>query len=270
MSEIHDPIPGEDAVAFLLRRTPLERHAIARLLGTDGPPLALLDWIVDQPDCDRATAAMIFWRLRTLPAAPDDEFDFDPAMRNAVLKKIAAKVEADLFTAARIAWDGREAWDGTALIGASPLPAISDFALAARDLSGPFGDAWPEAAACAFLDESYEEDDMFDDLWRVSPDLAAAADWLADKPAEVWMAAVDALLPEQGKVRVIVTIFGRVTEPVVQVQGDRSIPVDVQRNISHGSRRIPAEPDPELLRRRRPLTDDKELTGRRLGRIEVE
>ena len=60
MSRHYDPVAN--AIAFLKRKRPIERLAIARILDVDGPALIVLHWLVDQPDCDLATAAMVFWR----------------------------------------------------------------------------------------------------------------------------------------------------------------------------------------------------------------
>ena len=191
MSE-YNPIP--DAIGFLGRRTPIERHAIARLLDIDGPALPVLKWIIEQPDCDGATAAMIFWRLRSLPARPFREREADMAARIAVLESIAANARAGRYAAAAIAWDGLEAWDRSRLIGAPHIDGLSMPATGIpASLAGPFGTARPEPAKYAFFESTYDDDDIFDSLWRNPPIYAAAADWLADKRAEIWIAAVDEL-----------------------------------------------------------------------------
>ena len=59
---------------------------------------------------------------------------------------------------------------------------------------GPFGGDRPEPATHAFLDEPYDQDDIFDAQWRVYPKAAAAADWLSNRPAHIWMAAIEDLL----------------------------------------------------------------------------
>ena len=188
---MYDPYP--DATAFLLRLSPLQRHAVARVLDVDGKALPILQWLVDRPDCDLATAAMIFWRVRSLPSRWTDPAD--TAARNALLEAIAAKVRAGLYGAPTIAWDGYEAWDREPLIGAAPLAGIATADALPAALSGPFGAARAEPAMHAFLDESFETDSVFDSLWRVPPKEAAAADWLIGRPAHDWMAAIDDWLP---------------------------------------------------------------------------
>jgi hypothetical protein len=188
--DTYDPYP--DAIAFLLRRSPLERHAIARVLDLDGTALAILQWLVDRPDCDLATAAMIFWRVRTLPSLRSATTD--TAARNALLETVIAKVRAGRYGAPEIAWDGYEAWSREPLIGAAPLGGIAVADTLPDALSGPFGSERAEPATHAFLDEPYDADDIFDSLWRIHPKVAAAADWLIDRPAHDWMAAVDDLL----------------------------------------------------------------------------
>jgi hypothetical protein len=191
MSE-YDPIP--DAIRFLARKAPIERHAIARLLDTDGKALPVLQWIVEQPDCDRATAAMTFWRLWSLPVQSHHARQADVSARTAVLESIAANVSAGRYAAAKIAWDGFEAWQRTPLVAALRADGVTirEAAIPAL-LFGPFGTAEPEPAKYAFLEEPYDVDDIFDSLWRTGPTYAAAADWLVGKSAEIWMAAVDGL-----------------------------------------------------------------------------
>lgn len=188
----YDPVP--DALAFLAAKSPIERHAIARLLALDGAALAVLRWIVDRPECDLATAAMTFWRLRSLGPDEYGARTVDLPARGAVLEAIAANARVGRYAAAEIAWDGLEAWDRTPLIGAPPLEgvAVREDAVPAA-LAGPFGSATPEPMKYAFFDHDYGDDDIFDAMWRHHPDHVAAADWLAGKPAEVWMAAVDDL-----------------------------------------------------------------------------
>jgi hypothetical protein len=192
IESFYDPVP--DAIAFLARKSASERHAMSRLLDVDGRALSVLAWIVDQPDCDLATAAMAYWRLRTLTCRREG-LSLDLAARISVLEAIHSKVRAGHFGTAKIAWDGYEAWDRIALIGASPLndlPKHDDEVTSA--LSGPFGTTLPNPAAHAFLDDDYGDDDIFDSLWRVSPDYAAAVDWLIGKSADAWMIAVDQML----------------------------------------------------------------------------
>jgi len=191
MSE-YNPIP--DAIDFLACRTPLERHAIARLLDTDGPALPVLKWMIEQPDCDGATAATTFWRLRGLPVRAFRARHADIQDRSALLESIAANVRAGRYGPMKIAWDGLEAWDRFRLIGAPQAdrvraPDIDTPAL----LAGPFGTAKPEPAQYAFFGSPYDADDIFDSLWRRPPMYVATADWLADKSADIWMAAVDEL-----------------------------------------------------------------------------
>lgn len=191
MAAMYDPYP--DAIEFLSRKSSLERHAIARILDVDGKALALLQWLVDQPGCDLATAAMVFWRVRTLPPN-DPPASADIAARNALLESVTAKARAGRYGAPTIAWDGSEAFSREVLIRAAPLAGVTIEEPIPASLSGPFGAARPEPATHAFLDEPYDADDIFDSLWRVYPKAVAAADWLTGRPPEHWMAAVDDLL----------------------------------------------------------------------------
>src|SRR5688572_17450246 len=186
--------PVRDAIDFLSRKTLLERHSIARLLDVDGPALAVQRWIIEQHDCDLATAAMLFWRLRVLSVCEHLAAQYSLAARSSALDSIVARVHAGHYVAARIAWDGREVWTRVALIGAPPLHGMTskDEEVTVR-LSGPFGTTKPEPAMYAFFDRDYGDDDLFDSLWRVAPVYAAASDWLTGKPAAVWMAAADEL-----------------------------------------------------------------------------
>jgi hypothetical protein len=191
MSMAYDPYP--DAIAFLSRRSPLERHAIARVMDVDGKALAILHWLADQPDCDLATAAMIFWRVRSLPPK-DRSIVADTSSRRMLLEAVTQKVLAGQYDAPTIAWDGREAWSREPLIGATPFGDASGAAAIPAAFFGPFSGDRTEPATHAFFDEPYDEDDIFDSLWRVDPKAAAAADWLSGRPAHVWMAAVEGLL----------------------------------------------------------------------------
>ena len=177
----YDPVP--DAIAALQTKTALQRHAIARLLQPHGPSLEVLRWVAAQPDCDLATAAMIFWRLFCLPPL-DGAQD-----RVTTLELIMMRVRANEYGQAAISWDGMEVWDRTSLVGGPPIPSLKALEVP-QELFGPFEGAVPEPASHAFFDVPYAkaEDDAFDSLWRVTPALAASADWLVNKPAEVWMA----------------------------------------------------------------------------------
>src|SRR4029453_14216926 len=126
-------------------------------LDTDCKALPVLQWIVEQPDCDRATAAMTFWRVRNLPVPSHHPRQADVSARTAVLESIAANVSAGRYAAAKIAWDGFEAWDRTPLVGAlrGDGRTIHEAAIPAL-LCGPFGTAEPEPAKYAFLEEPYD------------------------------------------------------------------------------------------------------------------
>jgi len=172
----YDPVP--DAIDALQTKTQPQRFAIARLLDLNGPALEVLRWIVEQPDCDRTTASMVFWRLlRLTPENPQ---------RVPTLDIIRQRMGETAYGEAGIAWDGLEAWDRTPLISASAGETPPG-------LFGPFDGETPEPATHAFFDAPYEDQDSFDSLWRKEPYLAAAADWLIGKSAEVWMAAVTEL-----------------------------------------------------------------------------
>lgn len=189
-----DLIPDPEAVTFLQRRSAQERHALARLLDVEGEALAILKWIVDQPACDQATIAMTFWRLRGLPPRDQSGANFLEA-RNRVLESIAARLQAAATPAARIAWDGREAWTLDQLIAAPKLDGIIDQPDLAARLTGPFGTEQTEPASFAFFEEDYGTDDIFDSMWRTWYADAAIADWLEGKPADVWLAALEDLYP---------------------------------------------------------------------------
>lgn len=190
MASDYDPFP--DAIALLSRKSPAERHAIARLLDVDGTGARLLQRIAERPDCDRASAAMIYWRLRGLAVAPTPTLDLDS--RKAAIAAIDARVRAEPYATSSIAWDGREAWTRQTLIEAVPIDGLppADRETAAA-LAGPFAGTDPGPAKFAFIDEPYDQDDIFDSLWREYPTYAAAADWLAGKSPEVWMTVVDDL-----------------------------------------------------------------------------
>ncbi len=179
MNLAYDPVP--DAVEFLATRTPAQRHAIVRLLAThnrDARALPILRWVIEQDDCDLATAAMTYWRLR---AAPDDA---DTPERQEILAVILAR--AHTYSGPAIAWDGRAAWERTPLIGA-PAPGAS-----AR-LSGPFGTVQAGPVGQVFFDVPYDTDDIFDSLWERQPVYADIVDWLTGKPESIWLAAIDDL-----------------------------------------------------------------------------
>ena len=184
--------PYLEAIAFLMRRSALERHAIARILDVEGKALPILHWLVTHPDCDLATAAMVFWRVRSL-APSYRSVPTDAIARRALLEVITAKAGAGQYRAPGIAWDGREAWTREPLIGVAPHVDVPATETIPPALFGPFGSDHPEPATHAFLDEPYDQDSIFDSLWRIHYDAAAAADWLIDKPAHVWMKAIDDL-----------------------------------------------------------------------------
>jgi hypothetical protein len=184
-----DETPVADVIAALAAKSPAQRHAIARLLQPDGPSLDVLHWIAGQPDCDLATASMIFWRLLCLPA---NESVHAVQHRARVLELVLARSRGNEYRESRVGWDGMEVWDRTVLVGGTPSLPLPAGAIPTV-LFGPFTGETPGPATHAFFEVSYEEDDAFDSLWRINRELAAAADWLTGKPAEVWMAAVEEL-----------------------------------------------------------------------------
>jgi hypothetical protein len=190
MSSQYDPV--SNAISLLKRKRPIERLAIARLLDVDGACLRVLHWLVDQPDCDLATAAMVFWRLRGLPPRPVAP---TPAIaeRSPIAELIVARAGQGGYENQSLAWDGLEAWDLVPLIGASKLDDVMppDAAIP-RTLYGPFSGQKAELALNVLLDED-EDASISETLWRIPPVYVAGADWLIGKPANVWMAAVDDL-----------------------------------------------------------------------------
>lgn len=188
MSRHYDPVAN--AIAFLKRKRPIERLAIARILDVDGPALIVLHWLVDQPDCDLATAAMVFWRLRCLHPQPVEPA---PATidRIPILELIAERARRGGYQKRPFAWDGREAWDDVPLIAAPKFDGLALPDTAIPDaLLGPFRGEQPEPAFHVLFDD---DEGISETLWRVPPVYAMAADWLIGKPANVWMAAVDDL-----------------------------------------------------------------------------
>ncbi len=99
---------GDDAllasfVPWLLAATPDERHAVAGSFNWDYGD-APLQWIIEQPDCDRATALMVFWLDQPelflhsrLPIPEEDEGDLGDAIRRRWL--------AGFYTRAELAFD---------------------------------------------------------------------------------------------------------------------------------------------------------------------
>lgn len=186
------PLATVDAVTILERRTPAERHAMARLLDTH-EAIGLLGWIADRPDCDLATAAMIFWRLRSVPGRYTDAQD--AAARNAVRTRISVRCRGSGYPSCDLAWDGIEAWERSPLIDAPPLGGIESAAdCVAPVLRGPFGHRQADPAWQALLDEDILWDDVFDAMWRRHPDDAGIADYLIERDADVWLAVIDDLV----------------------------------------------------------------------------
>lgn len=169
-----------DVTGFLGRKPPLAWHELARMLEVDGDALKVLAWIAAQPDCDTATAAIIFWRVRGLDGG-------DIPQRRAVLEAIAARD----WGAARIAWDGIELWDRVRLIDAPALAGLE--VVAPTALLGPFGSEEAEPPGHVLLDPQHHEYDLFDSMWRVSPRDAAVVDWLPGKSPEQWIAMAEAI-----------------------------------------------------------------------------
>lgn len=184
----YDPIP--DSIAALEQKSWPQRFAIARLLEVDDPSLEIYRWLIEQPDCDRTTAAIIFWRLRALEPGPNKVLLSD---RASLLQRISERAQTDAYRDLAIAWDGSEAWERTPLIGVNPLPGV-DSPEPPRTLFGPFIGTTPEPATYAFFESPYEEDDIFDSLWRYNAEYVAAADWLTGKSHDVWMSSVEQLI----------------------------------------------------------------------------
>lgn len=192
-----------EVVAIIERRTPAERHAIARLLDTQGEALHLIAWIAAQPDCDVTTASMIFWRLWSLPDDGGDAAQ-DAATRNAVLLAVLERLRTGTFAPPTMAWDGYEAWARIPLIGAPRVAGIlvqEDEIPAA--LHGPFGTCQPEPAWEILLDEDSIWEEYLEPLWRRHRDAAGvcfsephdvdATEYLLTKGDDVWLAAIDDL-----------------------------------------------------------------------------
>ena len=178
-----------DAITILERLTPAERHAMARLLDTH-EAIRLLGWIADRPDCDLATAAMIFWRLRSIPGRYHDVEDV--AARNALLATIDSRCRGGGYPSCDLAWDGIEAWERSPLIDAPPLSDVENAVHTIPPaLRGPFGHRPAEPAWQVLLDQDIAWDDVFDAMWRCHPDDAGIADYLIERGAGVWLAAID-------------------------------------------------------------------------------
>jgi hypothetical protein len=52
---------GERMIAWLRARTPDDWHFVGNYLNWDSS-MEVVDWILNQSDCEKATAAMMFWR----------------------------------------------------------------------------------------------------------------------------------------------------------------------------------------------------------------
>jgi hypothetical protein len=97
-------------MAFLAARSPDDRHRYADNLNWDDR-LGALYWIVSQPDCDKATAVMTFWKGE--PTGYDwqdcdepmgeDEFAVAP-----MLKYIVQRFNTNGFPRSEIAYDCRD------------------------------------------------------------------------------------------------------------------------------------------------------------------
>ena len=78
---------GADMIAWLQSRSPEDWHFVGDLLNWDNA-MNVIQWILDQKTCDKATAAMMFWksspdyylqfpnREAAVTHAPVDGFDF--------------------------------------------------------------------------------------------------------------------------------------------------------------------------------------------------
>ncbi|MEO1015967.1 MAG: hypothetical protein AAFX08_12355 [Pseudomonadota bacterium] len=192
----YDPV--QDAIDFLSPLTPAKRHAVVRAIGFDEESLAVMAWLATEPDCDLATAAMVFWRLRTLPDMEDDRQRTPRygAVRAKILNDIVARVENGSYTSSDLAWDGCEAMERTQLIDAPQVDGLEGYAGEAPSaLFGPFGGSALETLNLVFLDFDYADDDIFDAMWRYGGyDQVDLADWLVGKPADVWMQTFEDLL----------------------------------------------------------------------------
>ncbi len=188
----------QDAIDFLSPLTPAKRHAIVRAIGFDEESLAVMAWLVAEPDCDLATAAMIFWRLRSLLDMENDtqRTPRHGAVRAIILNDIVARVENGSYTSSELAWDGCEAMERTPLIGAPQVDGLDGYGGAAPSaLYGPFDGLAPEPLKFIFLDFEYADDDIFDGMWRYGADYNVdLSDWLIGKPADVWMQTFEDLL----------------------------------------------------------------------------
>lgn len=163
--------PTADAIDILAGKTAQERHGVASLLDPDSAP-QLLTWIASHPDCPLATAAMIYWRMLCLPQR--DYFRPEPPVewRLQTIEAVLTHASDGGYQANDLAWDGAELTSGVEMLGASPLPELSDHVAAhpapAR-FKGPFGVQRPVVIAWSEL-----ESDWFDVLWRTPPRIAVS------------------------------------------------------------------------------------------------
>ncbi len=102
-------------------KTPDTWHDVTQLLNWDFAE-AVLDWVVMQPECDKATAAYLFWLSDpdwfATTLGRDDKFALD-ARR--LFDMILDRWKAGAFTRAELSWDD---WIGTS--AASHLAMVAE------------------------------------------------------------------------------------------------------------------------------------------------
>ena len=112
--ELIEEMALERQVAFLAARSPDDWHRYADMYNWD-VRLEPLYWIVSQPECDRATATMLFWKGEPTgydwweceEKLGDSSYAVEP-----LLQHIARRFNAGTYTRAEIAYDFLQAGGG--------------------------------------------------------------------------------------------------------------------------------------------------------------
>ena len=133
MPAAHEDFDNRDhpqaMINWLARQTPDVWHEAAPNLNWDNSE-RVLEWIISQPQCDRATAALIFWTANPLyymRALASGAYRSDDSLR--IVTTILRKWKAGFYTRAELAWpeDNRTAYNSARLAaGGDPLAIPPD------------------------------------------------------------------------------------------------------------------------------------------------
>lgn len=155
-------------IAWLANKDPDVWFEVTHHLRSDGA-IPVLDWIVAQPACDRANAALVFWGCDPLGQIESDGAHAPAVLeRLALLERVLRNWKKGFYRRSELAWD--EDWRGRyrrCMVAARP--GLKERFAIPNDLLGPISGRAPEVPAELKVDGN-------DELRRLLAGLGADVD----------------------------------------------------------------------------------------------